>query len=38
MEDDDWQNIKMKAISIIRLCIVDNVLFNIMDENLTPVL
>lgn len=29
---------EMRVVNTIHLCLADNVLFNVMDENLTPVL
>ena len=32
MTDDQWENLDAKALSTIRLCLVDDVLFNIIGE------
>lgn len=32
MDDDDWEDLDMRALSSIRLCLADEVLFNIVGE------
>ncbi|GFS34576.1 hypothetical protein Acr_00g0034760 [Actinidia rufa] len=33
MKDDDWKELMMKCVSTIRLCIADNIINNVIDEN-----
>lgn len=33
MEEDEWQDMEMRTINTIHLFLVNNVLFNIMDED-----
>ncbi|GFS42004.1 hypothetical protein Acr_00g0077610 [Actinidia rufa] len=33
MKDDDWEELMMKCVSTIRLCIADNIINNVMDED-----
>ncbi|GFZ05681.1 hypothetical protein Acr_17g0012530 [Actinidia rufa] len=33
MKDDDWEELMMKCVSTIRLCITDNIINNVMDED-----
>ena len=32
MIDDEWEDLDAKALSTIRLCLADDVLFNIVEE------
>jgi len=34
MDEDDWEDMDARALSTIRLCLVDNVLFNIVSETM----
>ncbi|GFZ21302.1 Calcineurin-like metallo-phosphoesterase superfamily protein [Actinidia rufa] len=38
MKDDDWEELMMKCVSTIRLCIADNIINNVMDEDLASAL
>ena len=33
MKDDDWEELELKCVSTIRLCITDNIINNVMDED-----
>ena len=35
MTDDEWEELDAKALSTIRLCLADDVLFNIVEEKST---
>uniref|UniRef100_A0A453M117 Uncharacterized protein n=1 Tax=Aegilops tauschii subsp. strangulata TaxID=200361 RepID=A0A453M117_AEGTS len=33
MEADDWEELQLKAAGTIRLCLSDQVIYHVMDEN-----
>uniref|UniRef100_A0A453NVD4 Uncharacterized protein n=1 Tax=Aegilops tauschii subsp. strangulata TaxID=200361 RepID=A0A453NVD4_AEGTS len=33
MEADDWEELQLKATGTIRLCLSDQVIYHVMDEN-----
>ena len=34
MSDEDWEKLDLKAVSMIQLCLVDEVMYNVMDEEM----
>ena len=38
MTEEEWEDLESKCISTFRLCIIDNIINNFIDEDLTPAL
>ena len=32
MEEADWKELEAKAVAVIRLCLVDDVMYHVMDD------
>ena len=37
MSDEDWEEIDLKATSMIQLCLADEIMYNVMDEEMVTV-